>query len=274
MKLISQNPQFKLLFGDVLHQYPNVTAFDLDYLCHPLDTANLKNHICLAQGLDSIEMVKKVVSNQCHAFIHIENPDFQKSTQRSAAICETPRAFFESPENVLFQNPEAQWVKVEFENTSDKFNVLSEIEKYCQILNSAFLTESIIVIFEEFFMNAIFDAAKEAGKLDECRKAELFLGHDGESLVISCLDRFGSLKPEKMLKRILIVDQLGASQAMNMDSSVGGAGIGSNIVFNSSASLIFGVIPNEMTRVCCVIPMKTSRKKFDQYKKNIQLVTV
>ncbi|MGZ6471501.1 MAG: hypothetical protein ACXWRZ_10090 [Bdellovibrio sp.] len=234
------------------------------------DTAHSSN-IHVGENCSSIEVLESILSSKCQVFLNKENPDFLNDLKRSARICDDKEAYFHSPEKVLL-NENSRIVKVPFQSTVDKGIALVEVDNYCTLLNSSFLTESLQAIFEELFMNAVFDAPREAGSQEDPYPAELLMGDDGNSLIISCLDRYGSLKPEKLLNRILQVEKHGAGQVMNMDTSIGGAGIGSSIIYGCSATLVLGVKPGEFTRVSCVIPLKTSRKKFSDIKKNIHLV--
>lgn len=271
MKLVSKNPHFFDELSQIRDSFPNLTAVELDKTDNSSYESDLHTKICVAENLENIDTIQNIADSKCHVLIHKENRDFLKDFKRSAMLCEHKEDYFLHPERLFFEGP-ARVVKVPFQSTVDKGNVLIEVDNYCNLLNSTFLTESLQAIFEELFMNAVFDAPREAGTPEDISPAELFMGDDGTSLVISCLDRYGSLIPDKFFKRILQIEKHGAGQVMNMNSSVGGAGIGCSILFGCSATLIVGVLPGKYTRVSCVIPLKMSRMKFSQIKKNIHLV--
>lgn len=271
MKLISKNPQFFSDLSEITDSYPNLTVLELDKTAPVQNSSELTGQIHIAQNCENIDTLQHIVDSKCTALIHKENPDYLEDFKRSARISSSPEDYFQKPERLLFEAP-ARIIKVPFQNTVDKGNALIEVDNYCNLLNSPFLTESLQAIFEELFMNAVFDAPREAGSQDDPFPAELLMGDDGNTLVISCLDRYGSLKTEKLFNRILLIEKQGAGQVINMDSSIGGAGIGCSIIFGCSATLIVGVTPGKYTRVSCIIPLKTSRKKFGLLKKNIHII--
>lgn len=273
MKLISKNSQFFSELSAIADNYPNLTVLELDKTAPAQNLSELSGHIHIAENCENIDSLQHIVESKCTALVHKENPDYLEDFKRSARISENPQDYFHKPERLIFETP-ARIVKVPFQNTVDKGTALTEVDNYCNLLNSPFLTESLQALFEELFMNAVFDAPREAGSQEDPFPAELMIADDGNTLVISCLDRYGSLKTEKLFNRMLLIEKQGAGQVMNMDSALGGAGIGCSIIFGCSASLIVGVTPGKYTRVSCIIPLKTSRKKFGLLKKNIQIVKI
>lgn len=259
------------MLSEIKDNFSSLTAIELDKTAPSFTSSDLQSQICVTENCDNIDVLQNIVDLKCHAIMHKENPDFLKDFKRAAMICENKEDYFIQPERLLFDQP-ARLVKIPFQSTIDKGNALVEVDNYCSLLSSNFLTESLQAIFEELFMNAVLDAPREAGAQDELKSAELLMGDDGSNLVISCLDHYGSLKPEKFFNRLLEVEKHGAGQVMNMDISIGGAGIGCSILFGCSATLIIGVSPGKYTRVSCLIPIKTSRKKFNLIKKSIHLV--
>ncbi len=274
---MSQNTNFFNEIKDLESQYPQLSVIELNGSnSTPIDTQKQipeesKQIIGVAEHCDTIPMLTSLMSGQCGAVVHKENPDYVRDFKRTAKLVENRDDYFLKPDKLFFEGV-PRFKRVPFSSTADKGTVLCEVDIYCQLLNSNFLTESLQAIFEELFMNAMFDAPREAKASDFARTAELMFGDDGHSLVISCLDQYGSLKPEKLLNRILKIEEFGASQMMNMDSSLGGAGIGSSILYACSSNLIVGVVPGKHTRVSCMIPLKTNRRKFAALKKNIQVI--
>ncbi|MGZ3772281.1 MAG: hypothetical protein ACXVCY_00310 [Pseudobdellovibrionaceae bacterium] len=271
MKIISNNPQFLKDLDEMQEFFPNLSVIEIDKAASINAEKDLQTKIYVSENYETVDLIQNIVDSKYRVLIHKENPDFLRDIKRSAMICANQSDYFLQPEKVLFQKPH-QIVKIPFETTVDKANALTAVDNYCQLLNSSFLTESLQTIFEELFMNAVFDAPREAGILEDFIPAELLIGHDENSVAISCLDRYGSLRPEKFFSRMLQVEKHGAGQVMNMDTSIGGAGIGSSILFGCSATLVVGVSPGKLTRVTCILPLKTSRKRFSQIKKNIQVV--
>jgi hypothetical protein len=230
----------------------------------------------LSDNISEMDMIELILEKKFKAVISTQNVNCNKDFKRAKFIEENKNEFFKSPERFLF-NENSRYKVIVIENSNSKLQARKSINSYGEILNSIFLEESIHSIFEELFMNAIYDAPREAGVRDHANSThpvELIIGDDGENLVISCLDYYGSLNPKKFLSRLFRVLKYGAGVVMNMDSTKGGAGIGGSILFGCSSNLIIAVYPKKYTRVTCIIPLKTSRVKFSKIIKNIQLVVI
>lgn len=229
---------------------------------------------CLADDMSELEMIALLLEKKFKAVINKKNLNFQRDLDRAKLIEANKLAFFKNPEHFIFQT-NARYKTITIRNSVDKVQAREEISAYSELLHSSFLEDSINSIFEELFMNAIYDAPREAEPSNQSvfiHPVELIIGDDSENLVISCLDYYGSLNPEKFLNRLFQVLKHGAGKVMNMDESKGGAGIGSRILFDCSSNIIVAVTPKNYTRVTCIIPLNTSRKKFSNIIKNIQLV--
>lgn len=273
MKFISKNPNFFNEIGDIQESFPELTVVGIEK-DEIQDIQNFGSQICVCENFEGIDVIENIAESKCRIIINKDNPDFKNDLLRSAAIFENADDYFLNPEKVLFKEV-LHSNRIMFHSAADKGDALVGIDNYCNLLNSPFLTETLQTIFEELFMNAVLDAPREAGAQElksGPESSELFIGDDGNNLVISCLDYYGSLNPEKFFKRLLQVEKFGPGEVMNMNKAIGGAGIGCSILFGCSSTLIVGISPGKYSRVSCVIPLKTSRKKFGLIKKNIHLL--
>lgn len=273
MKFISKKPNFFSELEDVQENFPELTVVGIE----KNEIQNLSNpdsSICVCENFEGIDVIENIAESRCRIIINKDNTDFKNDLLRSAIICENAEEYFLRPEKVLFKEV-LRSSRIKFFSAADKGDALIGIDSYCSLLNSPFLTESLQTIFEELFMNAVLDAPREAGAQelkDGDESSELFIADDGNNLVISCLDYYGSLNPDKFFKRLLQVEKFGPGEVMNMNKAIGGAGIGCSILFGCSSTLIVGISPGRYSRVSCIIPLKTSRKKFSLIKKNIHLL--
>ncbi len=142
-----------------------------------------------------------------------------------------------------------------------------------------------VLIADEMFTNAIFNAPfvdPKSGfnpgidrsdwsvEMNTGQYGELLLGHDEDRLVIACRDPFGSMEIRHLLTRIRDCCLEGISA--NMKMGVGGAGIGSFMVFNASSSFYVGVQPGKCTVVAAAIHWKWGGKRRDQATKNLHCI--
>lgn len=168
-----------------------------------------------------------------------------------------------------------------FSKTADKAALIEQVEKYIGEDGHQSFKESVRAIIEEMYMNAIFDAPKEAQKkglvsveakpYDKGLTASIQLGWQGERLYLSCRDPYGSLDPMKFLLRMQEVYRKGAGEVINMKPGAG-AGLGCVVLFENCVQLSFGVKPGEATIFSCMVPKKLNYRQRASQKKNLHLL--
>lgn len=146
-------------------------------------------------------------------------------------------------------------------------NLQTELQKF-KISESQRL--EIVLVADEMFTNAIFNAPHVDFKENDTgadrtsangnvnrKTARLFLGADGDRLVLGCEDSYGTLNPARLLERLNTCYAQGAFASINW--SGGGAGLGTYIIFHSALSFYAGVTPGKRTVVACTFPSKRQR---------------
>ncbi len=126
---------------------------------------------------------------------------------------------------------------------------------------------SIKEVAEELVMNALYDAPYEAGyfkqpvprttevALPADRACEISYGIEGESAFVRLRDTFGALS------RTRLVDVLTRcnTDAVKLDESRGGAGLGLWRVFSTASTLSITVVPGQLTDIIVEFSIKDGR---------------
>lgn len=201
-------------------------------------------------------------------------------TQVSESLTMQSHIFFSEPEKILAKD--GVYHKFEITSSTSKEDLRNQIESLATATQARGLSENVIAIFEELYMNAVYDGPAEFNKRfkDRTRNSESFdprrisisIGISGDRFIIACRDEYGSLDPMSYLKRIHEVYDKGVGQSIRYESNAG-AGIGSYIVLENCQSLYFGVIPQKCTVVASVLNMQLTRKQREVVPKNIHYVS-
>lgn len=119
------------------------------------------------------------------------------------------------------------------------------------------------MVADELFTNAIYNAphvsfaengpgvarTHENGNTLSLMPARLFLGADSSRIIIGSEDSYGTLNPCHLLKRLKACYTEGTNVAMNW--SVGGAGLGTYMIFRSALAYYAGIEQGKRTVVAC-----------------------
>jgi hypothetical protein len=241
--------------------------------CQPVNTKP-ENSILVIEGLDNADVINQISQKKYGAIINKKSPFYIRDVIRTAKIMEQPETYFQDPLKLIFDEvPRA--FRINFNKKEDKEKIISETVKFFQDIRSSMAMDAIYAVIQELFMNSIYDAPREAQKLNMplmVKDAELLVAHDSEFIIMSCIDHFGSLNIEKFLNRMKLVSDNGAGNSINMDVDKGGAGIGCYILFNHCLDLIIGVNQGKCTRFTCLFPFRMGQRSFGSIIKNIQII--
>lgn len=248
--------------------------------------------LLFTDNASTVAILQMCIDKKIRHIVQRSNIDHNKEIQLSQNMDSDPSCYFSFPLSTIFgiENPtaasEGEIRKYYFEvsNASEKNLILENIENYVKGLTKASsLLYEVMNTVDELFTNAIYNApfvdkANERGgadrvlqniKIDENKKPSIFAGHDHERIVVGCYDQFGSLNIEKLLSRIKGCYENELSSVINYDS--GGAGIGTFMILESSASLYIGVQQGVKTLVCCSFAYKLNSVMRKQIPKNLHI---
>ena len=234
--------------------------------------------ILVGNSLSPEQVVSMMVENTFQSLVQKREAHFIHDLNYSGEILLDPEHYFlEGGRNIAYKI-DAE-LEVKFNSTSQKSEVMQKIEDFIGQFGTQNVKESGNAILEELYMNAMFDAPREATNRGQknCSYADgrtsiLRLFKAEGRLLMTCEDPFGSLDLKKFVKRMDEVYKKGAGEAINLRGE-GGAGLGCVIMFEHCEALFLGVIPGLKTLVTCVIPLGMSNRQRAQVKKSLHLVS-
>jgi hypothetical protein len=203
-----------------------------------------------------------------------------------------PQSYFKFPVSTIFnavQNTvesEAllRALVMEFSTPREKEDVLQLLRSYLQPQVGVGLLSDVLLIADELFTNAVFNAPfenwnQEVGGISrnseklrdlKVKTAQLIVARDEKRIVICCVDEYGALNPLKLIERLNRVLNEGLGSALNYGP--GGAGIGTSMIYGACSSLYLGVQKGQRTVVSVSLPLLASRKAREQTPKNVHIV--
>jgi hypothetical protein len=258
----------------LIQQYAHINLVDFTNHLNPGIIAS--RTILISNNWPEGQILELAANGEFHSFLNSQNKNFESELLAALKIHDNPREFLERPLPTLFkESPNA--LILPFHKKEDKPLLLSQIDPFLSMTGSRIVQEHSRILFEELFMNAVFDAPAEAKKLglpSKKKRCELTLAYDHEKLVISCLDTYGSLNPLKMVTRIRDIYNHGTKDIINLGQRKGGAGIGCSLLHHYSSSMIIAAERGICTRVTCSVPIKISQKHFYSLGKNLQIINL
>ena len=147
--------------------------------------------------------------------------------------------------------PESKVQVVHLKNSSQKQDAVEAVKNF--LVTAKFQTRMATVVanaMDELLMNAVFDAPiDEMGKatssmlsratlmpLEGPSAVEMHIGYDGDYVILSAVDHFGSLDKAKLMGHI---SKIYKEEEYKVKSAVAGAGIGLATVFRTGGSFFF-----------------------------------
>lgn len=228
--------------------------------------------VVVSDKLEPLALVISLIQGRANHFIQINKNLIDEDLFIAANLVGGPQKYFEHGASTLVKNIKATFA-TEFCSPDDKDRVRMELGQFVAQVSGASVIEAAEAIFEEMYMNAIYDAPREAQRLKmldksyACGDKAFFKAVVGDNrLVLSCSDPFGSLDIAKCLSRMEEVYKKGVGDSIHFRDGVG-AGIGIVLMFEQAAGLYLGVIPGQCTTVCAVIPIGMSNRQRANVKK-------
>lgn len=270
-----------------------IDQVDLIQIASPFGLSkNLKDFwIASGSALSHEDVLTICLDKNIHHVIDAKGARAQGEIQSAAVMMFDEEAFryrpiscLLSPTNVTVETEKKlTLVHSAFSAAVEKPGLLDALQKAIEPLTkSVSLTTEALTVADEMITNAIFNApyvSKDNQRSGISRVqphvtmgygkyGEFLVGSDGDRLVIGVSDPFGTLNIDALLKRIRNCYRDSVAATMRMDGS-GGAGIGSYMIYNSSASLYLLVKEDQQTLVCSVMNLKGSNRVRAEASKNL-----
>ncbi|MBC7467236.1 MAG: hypothetical protein H7256_14695 [Bdellovibrio sp.] len=234
--------------------------------------------ILASEDFEPSQVVGMMAKNKFRSFVQKRDSHFVNDLNVSSQILIDPNLYFAQGGRGSLPEVHREF-EFKFRSASDKPELKKSIEQFVSQIGSDNVSESVEAILEELYMNAMFDAPKEAVnrgqvncKYEDGQYAVIRIFQNESRLAVVCEDPFGSLNLTKLMNRMDEVYQKGAGSAIRLDDDANGAGLGCVMMFEHCESLFLGVMPGQRTLVTCLIPLGISNRKRSQIKKSLHLI--
>lgn len=167
-----------------------------------------------------------------------------------------------------------------FNSSMDKARLDKEFVVYFGGIPGASRFQSVaMMVLDELFTNAIYNApvVRMDGNSSVSRKisitmkedAFIFLECSRKKIHIGCIDPYGTLVPDKLVRKLSAIYSNGADESMRFEEN-GGAGIGFRMMFDKCTEMFVGV--QKMKKTCVFFSLPVNMKEYGgNVPKNIHL---
>lgn len=258
-----------------------------------LDGARPLPPVIIGDQLSTLVILDLCVDDGVRHVVQRSNLGLLEERQLSAAMQERPKDFISFPLSMIFgdlsasaaQEARNQSLNIAISAPEMKSHILDQLKEFAsKHAKQKSLQYDITLAADELITNAIYNApfvdsenltsgpSRTAGnlKIDPAKMPRFFAGSDGQRIVIGAKDLFGSLNVDSMMKRIRRCYQTNPRNEMSF--GIGGAGIGSFMMFDSCTSMYVAVDRGVSTTICCTFPVAMSAKKRSAIPKNIHIL--
>lgn len=258
-----------------------------------LDGARPLPPVIIGDQISTLVMLDLCVNDGVKHIVQRSNPGLLEERKLSAAMQQRPRDFIKFPLSMIFGEPsvseatEAKYKGLDILITFAEMKgaILDQLKKYVEEhAKQKSLLYDLTLAADELITNAIYNApyvdadnlksgpARNASaiSIDSQKQPRFFAGCDDKRIIIGAQDLFGSLNIDSMMKRIRRCYQNNPRNELSF--GVGGAGIGSFMMFDSCSSMYVAVEKGISTTICCTFPIAMSAKKRSAIPKNIHIL--
>lgn len=244
--------------------------------------------ILLCRKIEPGELLKYLIEQGIEQVVQQVNPLFDTEVSSALIISRAPEQFFEFPLSTILTphqvgveaEKKANLAEIPFHRSEQKHQVLdSIIATVKKISPRSTLAEDVRLVCDELFSNALYNAPfVAAGKtvertekisIDPAKSGRFLVGADSERVAIVCEDQFGSLDLDALVHRIKRCLELGKGEKTINFDVVGGAGIGTFMIFETCVSLYAAVDQSKKTIFACLFPIHSAYRNQVHEAKNV-----
>lgn len=234
------------------------------------------------------EVVQYWAENQVHHLVQYPHEPFGESLILAARIICEPEKLVVNPWNSLWTpkgmtgstDDEVEVWRFPFRSSTQKDEILESVtQTILSIKKSSRLATAVSFICDEFFTNAIYWGPRNitrqstfaklrrlAYEYPEGYTSEMFISRKGNRVLLGCLDPFGTLEIEGVVKRFAECSSKGVGHAIDLNGI--SAGIGLYMAFMQSPKTIVMVQEGQATLTAVEFPLDTDFKSIDVLPKN------
>lgn len=256
-------------------------SFDKEEVTPGLD---LKNHVAIGEHIDTAQFLEAFLNNNLSNIVQTSNDDINYELFIASIILKKPRLFLNNPLTVLNSKESSAtamnvWQE-NFNSTEHKEKVLEGVKKFTsQNKSMERLSENILIIIDELFSNALFNAPvdddgyriyknmsrSENVKYPGNKNAKIFAINTNKDLFIGCIDPWGSVDRDGICK------SMSEAYTGRVADKGKGAGLGLRMMLDRSRSLYLLSEANQRSLVCCHMRLNVSLKKVENVPKQFHI---
>ena len=248
----------------------------------------IENKIVVCEQIPALDVLRLALERSANQIIQEKNPHWEAEMKASAIMLAAPRSFMDMPMATILSpddlTPEAEKRVTEkeivFSSSEEKNDVLESVNQTLRDFGCAdTFCSDVRLVADELFTNAIFNAAfthtkgiSRNQKVVVDKPCRIFIGRSEERLVVGCEDPYGSLNIRKLLAQIRRCEEDGAQRAITW--GMGGAGLGSYIVFQNAMSMFYGVEEGKRTIVAAIFPLGKGSRARSKIAKSVHFIGI
>lgn len=225
------------------------------------------------------EVLAFALDEGVHQIVQTSSVASQKEVHLSTLMLKEPAKYLQlpmscilDPENVnQTREKELTLLEFSFSRASEKAETLRKCsEEISDLIKTKKIVTDVCLVVDELFTNALFNApfnqkqagvktVERAGTLDFTvdKKATIRVGVDEDRVAVVCIDQYGTLNLQDLLKRIRACYERGVGAMLNWGP--GGAGVGSYMIFHNSLGYYVGIQPGKKAVVSCTLPRRANQ---------------
>ena len=248
--------------------------------------ADLSRGFCTGESLDNASLLRLVTEQKLKHIVQKDGFRFDREHLAGQIMLANPELFLRDPLEVICgvnSNLPADARRFQFNcpahtNNSDMLDALNDF--ISQGSNTRRISDRAVLIADELYTNASKNSWLKSVPLhlrdsnespvSHHGAVEIFAHADSEKMVLGCRDSFGKLDLKSVLGRMRKCYENGVVDSIRRGEQ--GAGIGSYLVFESSASYYAAVRRNQTTVVCSVLALGAYLRQSTELPKNIHLL--
>jgi hypothetical protein len=227
--------------------------------------------------------------------VQTSHPEFEREVQASIEMMRESTNIFEDPVKVILRGVKTAelisgktagaYREIEFSSSKEKDAILAKVRAFVQACPKANqILDSVVISTDEMISNAIFNAPVDENNnhpfkdynrsekvvLPNSNTAKIFMAHDGEWLVVGCMDPYGSLYPAQLMTHLARTYEAGADSVLNVEGP-GGAHIGTRMMLDMCVGFYVAVEENVRTLVALTFPFGKSHRQMDKMPKAVHV---
>lgn len=129
-----------------------------------------------------------------------------------------------------------------------------------------YLSDTSVCVFEEYFMNAVYDAPTNCNDLEK-KDSLMVVGTSPQRAVLACEDRYGSFDSKRFLEKLALSHSDKVIQHINKGD--GGAGIGNRFILENSSELYISCVEGSRTVFISVFEKVKNYREYESLLKNV-----